>query len=84
MSALDGQVSFHKAIVQIAGVASAIGVDTLRLFADEFPPLRSALIGHEQVLLAQTQQSAACNASHTVQARMCRWASANARPDPIE
>jgi CRP-like cAMP-binding protein len=73
MPALNGKISFHKAITQIAGVASAIGVDTLRPFADDFQPLRSALIGHEQVLLAQTQQSAACNASHTVQARMCRW-----------
>src|SRR5438876_9612779 len=26
-----------------------------------------------QVLLAQAQQSAGCNASHTVEARMCRW-----------
>jgi len=73
MSALNGQISFHKAIAQIAGTASAIGADALRPFADEFPPLRSALIGHEQVLLAQTQQSAACNASHTVEARLCRW-----------
>jgi CRP-like cAMP-binding protein len=24
-------------------------------------------------LFAQSQQSAACNASHTVEARMCRW-----------
>src|SRR4051812_35806580 len=73
MSALNGQISFHKAITQGAGIASAIGVDTLRPFADEFPPSRSALIGHEQVLLAQTQQSVACNASHTVEARLCRW-----------
>jgi len=73
MAALNGQISFHKAIVQIAGTASVIGAEALRPFADEFPPLRSALIGHEQVLLAQTQQSAACNASHTVEARLCRW-----------
>ena len=25
------------------------------------------------MLLAQSQQSGACNASHTVEARMCRW-----------
>src|SRR5947209_7978514 len=48
MPALNGNISFHKAITQIAGVASVIGVDTLRPFADDFPPLRSALIGHEQ------------------------------------
>src|SRR4051794_29160320 len=39
----------------------------------EFEPLHSVLIRHEQVLLAQAQQSAGCNASHTVEARMCRW-----------
>src|SRR5258708_38958591 len=36
-------------------------------------PFRSLLIEHEQVLFAQAQQSAACNASHTVEASMCRW-----------
>ena len=36
-------------------------------------PLQSLLIRHEQVLLAQAQQSAGCNAAHTVEARMCRW-----------
>ena len=36
-------------------------------------PFRSLLIRHEQVLFAQSQQSAACNASHKVEARMCRW-----------
>src|SRR3954465_14349121 len=39
----------------------------------EFEPLHSVLIRHEQVLLAQAQQSAGCNASHTVEERMCRW-----------
>jgi CRP-like cAMP-binding protein len=72
-SALDGKFSLHKAIVQVAGHASVINSDTLRRLADEFEPLRSILIRHEQVLLAQAQQSAGCNASHTVEARMCRW-----------
>jgi len=73
LAALNGQTSFHKAIVQIAGTASVIQADALRTIADDFPQLRSALLGHEQALLAQTQQSAACNASHSVEARMCRW-----------
>ena len=45
----------------------------MRRLADEFEPFRSLLIRHEQVLFAQSQQSAACNASHSVEARMCRW-----------
>jgi CRP-like cAMP-binding protein len=72
-SALDGKVSVNKAIVQLAGMASAIAVDPFRKIAREFEPFRSLLIRHEQVLLAQSQQSAACNASHSVEARMCRW-----------
>ena len=47
--------------------------DPLRKLAAEFEPLHGILIRHEQVLLAQAQQSAGCNASHTVEARMCRW-----------
>ena len=50
-----------------------INADALRGLSHEFPPLQSLLIRHEQVLLAQAQQSAGCNASHTVEARMCRW-----------
>jgi CRP-like cAMP-binding protein len=71
--ALDGKVSLNKGIVQMAGSAGTIEVSRLRQLANEFEPFRSLLIRHEQVLFAQSQQSAACNASHTVEARMCRW-----------
>jgi CRP-like cAMP-binding protein len=72
-SALDGKVALHKGIVQVAGDAATVGSDALRKLADEFEPLRGILIRHEQVLFAQAQQSAGCNASHTVESRMCRW-----------
>jgi CRP-like cAMP-binding protein len=72
-SALDGGVSFNKAIVQLAGAGSFIAVDKLRGIADEHKAFRSLLIRHDQVLFAQSQQSAACNASHSVESRMCRW-----------
>jgi CRP-like cAMP-binding protein len=72
-SALDGRISFNKGIVQVGGVASVIGVERLRALADENKRFRSILIRHEQVLFAQAQQSAACNASHSAEARMCRW-----------
>ena len=72
-SALDGKISLHRGIVQVAGDAHVVTSDALRNLADEFGPLRGMLIRHEQVLLAQAQQSAGCNASHTVEARMCRW-----------
>jgi ribosomal protein S27AE len=31
------------------------------------------LLRHEGVLLAQTQQAAPCNATHRLEARLCRW-----------
>jgi CRP-like cAMP-binding protein len=71
--ALDGKVSLNKGIVQVAGSAGTIEANRLRRLANEFEPLRALLIRHEQVLFAQSQQSAACNAGHTVEARMCRW-----------
>jgi CRP-like cAMP-binding protein len=72
-SALDGKVSLNKAIVQLAGVGSAIAADAMRKVADQYADFRALLVRHEQVLFAQVQQSAACNASHLVEARMCRW-----------
>jgi CRP-like cAMP-binding protein len=72
-SALDGKVSLNKGIVQVAGSAGTVEVNRLRRLANELEPFRALLIRHEQVLFAQSQQSAACNASHTVEARMCRW-----------
>jgi len=53
--------------------AAALTIDQLRDFCDKNPRFRSLLIRHDQVLFAQSQQSAACNASHSVETRMCRW-----------
>jgi CRP-like cAMP-binding protein len=72
-SALDGKVSLNKAIVQLAGAGSTMDVERFRSIANQHEPFRSILIRHDQVLFAQSQQSAACNASHTVENRMCRW-----------
>jgi hypothetical protein len=68
----NGKLAQHRGIIQVAGDASVIDPDTVRNIAREFAPFQSILIRHE-VLLAQAQQSAGCNASHTVESRMCRW-----------
>jgi CRP-like cAMP-binding protein len=72
-AALDGQVALNRGIVQIEGQASILDVPTLRKHAAQSTAFRTALIRHEQALFAQAQQSAACNASHTVEARLARW-----------
>lgn len=72
-SALDGRVSLNKAIVQVPGPASTMPVAPFRKAAAQSATLRRILARHEQVLFAQAQQSAACNASHKVESRMARW-----------
>jgi CRP-like cAMP-binding protein len=60
-SALDGEVSLNKAIIQIAGAAESLYVATFRGVAEQSAALRTVLLRHEQVLFAQAQQTAACN-----------------------
>ena len=72
-SALDGCIALNEAVVQLPGTASVIDVARLREAAAQSAPLRTTLVRHEQALLAQALQSAACNASHTVDARLSRW-----------
>jgi CRP-like cAMP-binding protein len=72
-AALDGKISLHGAIVQQAGTASILDVDRLRAAAVQSLSFRTTLMRHEQMLFAQAQQSAACNALHTVESRMARW-----------
>ena len=72
-AALDGGVALNRGIVQVEGAASILDVDTLREGAERSGALRTMLIRHEQAQFAQAQQSAACNVSHSVEARLSRW-----------
>ena len=72
-SALDGVVSLNTAIVQLAGSGETLDVARFREIAEKRPDFRTTLVRHEQALFAQAQQSAACNASHIVGARLSRW-----------
>ena len=71
--AFDGRISTNRAVVQAAGLASIISSDRLAGIASEFPALKNLLLDYEHFLLAQVQQTAACNAVHDVQARTCKW-----------
>ena len=71
--ALSGGISSIDAIVLFPGTASIIDLDDFKTLAGQSAALRSLLARHEQALLAQVQQSAACNTSHSVEARLSRW-----------
>jgi CRP-like cAMP-binding protein len=73
LSALDTNISVSRAIVQVAGAASVVESEIVRRLGDQSLGFRTTLVKHEQILLAQSQQSAACNAAHTLEARLSRW-----------
>ena len=72
-AAINGDISLSDALVQQAGPASTIDIGLLRRAAQESAAIRTELFRHEQLLFLQAQQSAACNAAHTVDARLSRW-----------
>jgi CRP-like cAMP-binding protein len=59
--------------VQIEGFGSSIETPLMRAAVATSRSLRMALYQHDQLLLIQAQQSAACNANHEVEARLSRW-----------
>jgi CRP-like cAMP-binding protein len=71
--ALDHKVSLNHVVMQVAGSASIMDADHLRNLAHESPKFREMLVRYEQFFLAQVQQTAACNAVHTVPARTSKW-----------
>jgi CRP-like cAMP-binding protein len=72
-AALDPHRATTRAVVQIEGSAWVMDVDQLRQAAGQSEAIQSMLFRHERALLQQTQRLAACNASHTLEARLCRW-----------
>ncbi len=72
-AALGNPISLTDAVVALPGTASILEVAQLRAAADRSAAFRTTLVRHQQALLAQAQQSAACNAAHSVEARLSRW-----------
>jgi CRP-like cAMP-binding protein len=72
-AALGDGVSLTEAVVLLPGSALIFDVANFRAAADRSIALRTLLARHEQALFAQALQSAACNATHTVEARLSRW-----------
>lgn len=72
-SGLGGRLSLVKAVVHQAGESGAIGVDFFRQFAEKYEPLRAFTMQHNHGLYTEIRQAAACNACHSVEARICRW-----------
>jgi CRP-like cAMP-binding protein len=59
--------------VQVPGRALRISATEFHRAMERSASMRTLAFQHSALLLGQSQQSAACNAAHSVEARMCRW-----------
>jgi CRP-like cAMP-binding protein len=73
MEALGDGISLTDAVVLFPGTTSLIEIADLRTLMAQSAALRELLARHGLAVVDQVQQSVACNASHSVEARMARW-----------
>src|SRR5256886_12262333 len=72
-AALGARWTFGRAVVPLPGAAAWLPAAQFRAAANQSEPLRALIVRYNDLLLAQVQQSVACNALHALEARLCRW-----------
>ena len=70
---LDGGIAINEAMVQVDMSAGFVEVGLLKKLAADSETLRASFSRHEEMVLAQVQQVAACNALHSLEQRLSRW-----------
>jgi CRP-like cAMP-binding protein len=73
LAALGNHRSNVRAIVQIDGAGLKMRAGDFRAAVDKSPTLRHLVLLASELALAQMQQTAACNALHSAERRLCRW-----------
>lgn len=73
MAGLGLHTAVDRAVVQLPLTVSRIGAASFRKAVQASTALRDVMIASNQTLLAQAQATAACNALHAVEKRLCRW-----------
>ncbi|MEP7031566.1 MAG: Crp/Fnr family transcriptional regulator, partial [Pseudolabrys sp.] len=64
---------FGHAVMQLSGELMRMNVRNFKKAYDASDELRILVNGYQSVVYFQAQQTAACQALHQVEARMCRW-----------
>jgi len=70
---LGARSTIGRAVVQLSGTAAWISGAQFHAAANQSEALRDRIGRYNDLLLAQVQQSVACNALHALEARLCRW-----------
>jgi CRP-like cAMP-binding protein len=72
-AAMYSRVSFNRCLVQLEGAMVRCPIEFLRSEFERSEQVRDLFVSYSETLLSQVQQTAACNAMHTTEERMCRW-----------
>jgi CRP-like cAMP-binding protein len=65
--------NIHTAVAQFSGRAWTLSIENAKEWATASPEFRALLFAQQRYLLAQGQQTAACNATHSISQRLCSW-----------
>jgi CRP-like cAMP-binding protein len=65
--------AFTRAVVQLPGTAVVIPASSFQAVVAQRERIRNLILRYKEALLAQVQQTAACNALHTLEERLARW-----------
>jgi CRP-like cAMP-binding protein len=71
--ALGERRSFTRAIAQVAGYFSIITAARFERIINDNQSVRDLILRYTELLWAEAQQTAACNAVHDASSRLCRW-----------
>jgi CRP-like cAMP-binding protein len=72
-AAMYSRTSFNRCLVQLRGGLLRVPIAVLGLEFERSAHIRNLFISYSETLLAQVQQTVACNALHTTQQKICRW-----------
>jgi CRP-like cAMP-binding protein len=73
MAGLGLHRSQVRAVIQLASTVARIPAPQFRKIVAGSPAISNLCIRYNEVLLSQARVTAACNLSHSVEARFCRW-----------
>jgi CRP-like cAMP-binding protein len=73
MSGFSARRGFTRAVVQAPLMASRISRAEFHKAVQQSEGVRNLMASYNEVLLAQVQQTAACNALHSSESRLARW-----------
>lgn len=73
MSAFGIRLAFARAVVQAPLVAARISSAQFQVAIEKSAAIRNLILRYNEALLAQVQQTVACNALHEADRRLARW-----------